>query len=151
MKKIFILLLVLISTTADAGVQDVLFECDSNPSFIGSRAKYSSYSTVMETYIGDITPSEWAACKTSAPLTTARTNKKEEIKNEAERRAKLIDEDFSLNNIGIYKKISVAALDADGVSIRSVLIYAKQKMAWVETASTQDINSYDPTTDVGWP
>jgi hypothetical protein len=91
------------------------------------------------------------AATVSCNKAKAKSAKKEEIKAEASRRAKLIDEDFSLNNIGIYKKISVAALDADGVSIRSVLIYAKQKMNWVDTASTQDINSYDPTTDVGWP
>lgn len=153
MKNIIFALIIplFITSVSFSSPIDVLLECDPTPTFKDNYYDGSSKDSVLKTYNGQINDEDWAICEISAALRLAKTEKKEEIKAEALRRSKLIDEDFSISNIGIYKKISVAALDADGVAIRSILIYAKQKMVWVDSASLQDVNAYDPTTDIGWP
>lgn len=154
MKYLIVLLIVCQSVAVyAANNDDIISECRPNAVYYNSYSNSHSRGTLMETYSGIDFPdtAEWDACEISVGLKLKRYTKKSDIKVEAVIRARLIDPDFSATDIPTYRRLNSAALDSDGQDIRAVLIYGYQKAQWVNTASGQDIDAYDPEADNGWP
>jgi hypothetical protein len=95
---------------------------------------------------------KWAVLE----IDNARTDKIQVIKAEGLSRMQEINS--SLDSVAeveiwvlMWPGLDEVSLGADAIRLKDIYVYVKSKIAWVTTASEEDMDNYDPATDIGWP
>ncbi len=108
-----------------------------------------------EVYLGGSKAAGWRTRKIKT-LAVRKSRKRDALKEEAVLRMSAEVSALSTFEmveflVALWPMLDTASAPANITAVRTIYIYAKQKLTWINGATKAELQAYDPTTDQGWP